>query len=244
MSVAAGIPDFRSPVTGLYANLAKYKLPYPEAVFDIEYFKRKPSAFYTLAHELYPGNFAPTHCHRFIARLAARGRLRRCYTQNIDTLEREAGVPAELLVEAHGSFAAAACVACGAAARESDVRAAVEARRVPHCAACRTGLVKPSIVFFGEALPARFHALSERDFDACDLLLVIGTSLAVQPFASLTARVPATCPRVLINYELVGDFTRNEARDYAILRDCQDTIQALEEHLQWHEDEEKEEEHD
>ena len=49
ISVSAGIPDFRSPGTGLYDNLKEYDLPYPEAIFDIDYFKKKPEAFYKLA---------------------------------------------------------------------------------------------------------------------------------------------------------------------------------------------------
>ena len=53
ISTSAGIPDFRSPDTGLYANLARLNLPYAEAVFDINYFRRNPEPFYTLAHELY-----------------------------------------------------------------------------------------------------------------------------------------------------------------------------------------------
>ncbi|KAJ3049106.1 NAD-dependent protein deacetylase sirtuin-2, partial [Quaeritorhiza haematococci] len=107
ISTSAGIPDFRSPGTGLYDNLRKYNLPYPEAIFDISYFRSSPEPFFTLARELYPGNFRPTLCHYFIRLLAEKGLLRRNYTQNIDTLERVAGVSTELLVEAHGSFGSA-----------------------------------------------------------------------------------------------------------------------------------------
>ncbi|KAJ3083893.1 NAD-dependent protein deacetylase sirtuin-2 [Rhizoclosmatium hyalinum] len=110
ISTSAGIPDFRSPTTGLYANLAKYNLPYPEAVFSINYFRKSPKPFFTLAKELYPGCFKPTLCHYFIRLLADEGMLLRCYTQNIDTLERVAGLNENYLVEAHGSFASAKCV--------------------------------------------------------------------------------------------------------------------------------------
>jgi len=57
ISTSAGIPDFRSPSTGLYANLEKYNLPYPEAIFEIGYFKKHPEPFFALAKELYPGQF-------------------------------------------------------------------------------------------------------------------------------------------------------------------------------------------
>ena len=91
------------------SNLAKYNLPYPEAVFDIKYFKKKPQAFYTLSKELLPGYYAPTITHHFIAQLGKLGLLKRIYTQNIDGLERLAGLDEERLVEAHGSFASSKC---------------------------------------------------------------------------------------------------------------------------------------
>ncbi|TPX64777.1 hypothetical protein SpCBS45565_g05624 [Spizellomyces sp. 'palustris'] len=109
ISTSAGIPDFRSPGTGLYDNLKKYSLPYPEAIFDISYFRRKPEPFFTLARELYPGSFRPTLSHYFIRLLQEKGALLRNFTQNIDTLERVAGIDGDLLVEAHGSFATAHC---------------------------------------------------------------------------------------------------------------------------------------
>ncbi|KAJ1972893.1 NAD-dependent protein deacetylase sirtuin-2, partial [Dimargaris xerosporica] len=109
ISTSAGIPDFRSPGTGLYDNLSKFNLPYAEAIFDIDYFRRCPQPFYALAKELYPGNFKPTLSHYFVRLLAEKKRLLRNFTQNIDTLERVAGIDPELLVEAHGSFHTAHC---------------------------------------------------------------------------------------------------------------------------------------
>ena len=103
-SVSAGIPDFRTPGTGLYDNLAKYNLPEgkPESVFDLEYFKTDPLPFYALAKELYPGEFKPTPCHQFLLLLHAKKLLRRVYTQNIDGLESIVGLPESQCVQCHG----------------------------------------------------------------------------------------------------------------------------------------------
>ncbi|KAJ9101713.1 hypothetical protein QFC21_003051 [Naganishia friedmannii] len=138
-SVSAGIPDFRSPETGLYANLARFNLPAPEAIFDLAFFKAKPEPFFMLCKDLYP----------------------------VDTLETTAGLPRDAIVEAHGSFAKSHCIRCH--------------RETPH------------------------EEMVDRDLPQCDLLLVIGTSLQVHPFASLINYVPRSCPRILINKEKVGE---------------------------------------
>lgn len=84
ISTSAGIPDFRSPVTGLYASLAKYDLPYPEALFDIGFFRENPQPFYTLYKELYPdgSRYKPTLTHCFFRLLEKKGKLLRVFTQN------------------------------------------------------------------------------------------------------------------------------------------------------------------
>merc|ERR1712151_657346 len=107
ISTSAGIPDFRSPGNGLYSRLQQYNLPKPEAMFDLKYFRTNPAPFCKLAQELWPGSFEPTMCHYFIRLLHEKGVLQRCYTQNIDSLELLAGLPPEMLVQAHGSFEAA-----------------------------------------------------------------------------------------------------------------------------------------
>lgn len=204
ISVSAGIPDFRSPGTGLYAQLAKFDLPWPEAVFDLRFFRHNPKPFYALAKELLPGRFAPTPTHHFLRLLDQRGLLAAVHTQNIDGLEAAAGLPPQRVVHAHGSFDGAHCVECGRAASMYAVQAAVYDDRVAACEACG-GAVKPDIVFFSEPLPARFHRRRRADLPAADLLLVLGTSLAVQPFASMIDDVPEGTPRVLINRTRVGE---------------------------------------
>lgn len=84
---------------------------------------------------------------------------------------------------------------------------------VPRCRSSGLcwGIVKPDIVFFGEDLPRRFYYYL-RDFPQCDLLIIMGTSLEVEPFASLTSSVRSFCPRILLNRELVGPFKKKSQR--------------------------------
>jgi NAD-dependent histone deacetylase SIR2 len=238
ISTQAGIPDFRTPGTGLYSNLEKLNLPYPEAVFDIDYLRKRPEAFFTLADGLYPGEFEPTKFHRLMKEVADRGYLRRLYTQNIDTLERLVGVDADLIVEAHGSFAENHCIDCGTEMTVEDLKA--EMRRdkhkgkiaVPRCIVCG-GIVKPDIVFFGEGLPFRFFQCMEEDLpDYADLVIVAGTSLTVHPFARLPDMVGSDTVRVLFNAEHVGSFG-DRKNDVLVLGDCDENALRFTKLLGW-----------
>ncbi|CAM1506246.1 Fc.00g058870.m01.CDS01 [Cosmosporella sp. VM-42] len=232
ISTAAGIPDFRSPKTGLYNNLARLDLPYAEAVFDISYFRQHPEPFYVLANELYPGKFYPTVSHAFIALLAQKGLLQMLFTQNIDCLERRAGVPSDKIIEAHGSFATQRCIECKTEFPEEKMKEHVFAGEVPRCAeeGCK-GLVKPDIVFFGEPLPKSFD-LNAHQTGLADLVLIIGTSLTVYPFAGLPEMATAGKPRVLFNMERVGQLGRR-ADDVIELGSCDDGIRKLADLLGW-----------
>ncbi|KAJ7597319.1 DHS-like NAD/FAD-binding domain-containing protein [Mycena floridula] len=234
VSTSAGIPDFRSPKTGLYANLARLKLPHPEAVFDIGFFRGNPGPFYTLAREIYPGKYRPTIAHSFVRLLAEKSRLSCALTQNIDTLERLAGVPAEKIVEAHGSFASQRCIECKAPYDDQKMKAKIMAKEIPRCEKCHKGLVKPDIVFFGESLPREFFDAIPK-LGTADLLIVMGTSLVVHPFASLAGLTREGCPRVLINLERVGDFGRH-SDDVVLLGKCDDIVKELCQELGWEEE--------
>ena len=113
LSTPSGIPDFRTPGSGIYDNLQKYNLPYPEAIFDIDYFRSKPEPFYAWAKEFFPTGYKykPNEGHHFIKTLNEKEKLLRLFTQNIDGLELLAGLPMEKMVFAHGSFSSASCTA-------------------------------------------------------------------------------------------------------------------------------------
>jgi len=93
ISVSAGIPDFRTPGTGLYSQMAKYNLPQPEAIFHIDYFKTNPEPFYLLTKESFKPDIKPVISHKFIKKIHDEGMLSRAITQNIDGLELDAGLP-------------------------------------------------------------------------------------------------------------------------------------------------------
>ncbi|AAZ12234.1 Silent information regulator 2 related protein 1 [Trypanosoma equiperdum] len=204
ISVAAGIPDFRSPHTGLYAKLSRYNLNSPEDAFSLPLLRQQPSVFYNILMDmdLWPGKYCPTTVHHFISLLAKKGMLLCCCTQNIDGLERACGIPESLLVEAHGSFSSASCVDCHAKYDINMARAETRAGKVPHCNQCG-GIVKPDVVFFGENLPEAFFNVAGL-IEETELLLILGTSLQVHPFADLALMVPSDVPRVLFNLERVG----------------------------------------
>lgn len=237
ISVSAGIPDFRTPGTGLYDNLQKYDLPKPEAIFDINFFREDPTPFYDLSRDLLPSNFKPTPMHHFIKLLDSKDMLLRCYTQNIDTLERRAGVSGDKVIEAHGSFATAKCTSCQAEYSQEYFRDRVinmsdgyknaKGEIIPWCKCTGEvedsdtgdnkvcdGNVKPDIVFFGEDLPRRYFDCREQDLLECDLLIIAGTSLKVTPFSHTVNLCNPKAPRILINNEIVG--CSHEVGDYGL----------------------------
>ncbi|XP_029978107.1 NAD-dependent protein deacetylase sirtuin-3-like isoform X1 [Sphaeramia orbicularis] len=235
ISTPSGIPDFRSPGSGLYDNLQQYNLPYAEAIFDIGFFHRDPRPFFALAKALYPGSYRPNAAHHFICLLHQKNQLLRMYTQNIDGLERLAGVPPEKLVEAHGTFSTATCTVCRRKYDGADLRPDVMKGAVPKCPTC-TGVVKPDIVFFGEELPVHFFKYLT-DFPMADLLIIMGTSLEVEPFASLAGAVRGSVPRLLINRDRVGPFVGGRRhRDVVQLGDVVQGVQALVDAVGWTED--------
>ena len=232
VSCSAGIPDFRTPGSGLYDNLEKYNLPYPEAVFDLGFYRSNPQPFVDLAKELWPGmKHSPTLSHSFLALLDQKGLLKRNYTQNIDGLECLAGVTEERIVECHGHFRTSACIDCGIPFDGKEARDTIlNTSEPPICPKCG-GLIKPDIVFFGESLPVRFKNFLHKDLSDNDLLIVMGTSLKVAPVSLIPEMLNSRIPRILMNRELVGDFafpgTEGNHRDVFHPGDCDDSVRAL-----------------
>ncbi|KAM3726017.1 NAD-dependent protein [Dirofilaria immitis] len=224
VSVSCGIPDFRSK-NGVYARLhIEYPdLPDPTAMFDINYFTKNPKPFFEFARELFPGRYEASMCHHFIKALEDSGKLLRNYTQNIDTLEQVAGI--KRIVQCHGSFATATCRNCGIKVDSEAIREDIDSGRVAMCRVCNhpEGVMKPDIVFFGEDLSDDFHEKMTEDRERVDLVVVIGSSLKVQPVALLPYNVNPEVPQILINRESLPHY----ATDIELLGNCDDIVAQL-----------------
>ena len=114
ISTAAGIPDFRSPKIGLYATLKEMKnfhFRSPTFAFDIDVFMKDPRPFWWVFNNLWPRADwpNPTDMHYFISLLNSKGVLLRNYTQNVDSLEIQAGLPPDKLIQCHGTLTTAHC---------------------------------------------------------------------------------------------------------------------------------------
>ena len=179
VSVPSGIPDFRSPGTGLWANVD------PMEVATIDAFRRDPDRFW----RFYGDRFAmldgrrPNSAHTAIAELERRGLVRGVITQNVDRLHRQAGT--HRLVEMHGSIEWSVCLRCGVRVGLDRVLGLIErGGGAPECGACCEPL-KPDVVLFGELLPQAAMAEAFALASEADLMLCVGSSLEVHPVASL-----------------------------------------------------------
>ena len=179
ISVPSGIPDFRTPQTGVWENVD------PMEVAHIDVFHRDPErfwSFYGARFHILAGK-QPNRAHAVLAELERRGRLEAVITQNIDRLHARAGT--RELIEVHGTIDHSRCLRCGRRYPLADVQRRLEADRrgVPRCD-CGAPL-KPDVVLFGEMLPVAAISRAQSLAARADLLLCIGSSLEVHPAAGL-----------------------------------------------------------
>jgi NAD-dependent deacetylase len=181
VSVPSGIPDFRSPGTGLWANVD------PMEVAHIDAWRRDPDRFWSF----YGDRFAslaekqPNDAHLALAELERRGLVKAVITQNVDRLHRRAG--SERLIEVHGSIDRSVCLECGGRfSLERVIEQLRESEGAPECPSCVTPL-KPDVVLFGELLPERAMSEAQELALEADLMVCVGSSLEVYPVAGLPA---------------------------------------------------------
>ncbi len=178
VSVPSGIPDFRTPETGLWAKVD------PMEVAHIDVFEQDPARFWSYYRPRFQslGDKRPNAAHEALAELERRGLIEGVITQNIDRLHNAAG--SHNVIEVHGSIATSSCRDCGASFGIDEVEELFDSTGVPRCGGCG-GAVKPDVVLFGELLPERAMAAAQRLAERADLMLCIGSSLAVYPVAGL-----------------------------------------------------------
>lgn len=193
ISTAAGIPDFRGP-QGLYVT-RQYD---PETVFEIRAFRRDPLPFFEFTRDFLGviRTVEPTFAHRYLAELEASGKLTAVVTQNIDSLHQKAG--SRRVIPVHGDYWTSHCQECGDEFELARMELMIREVDVPRCAC--GGVIKPDVVFFGEAV---------HDFDRAveavagsDLLLVLGSSLMVYPASLLPEQAGGNV--VVVNQGEIG----------------------------------------
>lgn len=177
VSTASGIPDFRSE-DGLYSE--RYQGLSPETILSASYFMLHAEGFYDFyrKHMIYP-DARPNAVHRYLYELEKQDKLRGIVTQNIDGLHKEAGN--KRVYELHGSIRENYCVDCET---EYPVEKILQSKGVPRCDKCG-GIIKPWVVLYGE-IPDKYTMIGAcREISGADTLIVAGTSLEVEPAASL-----------------------------------------------------------
>ncbi|QUD90782.1 Sir2 family NAD-dependent protein deacetylase [Phenylobacterium montanum] len=178
VSTESGIPDFRSP-GGVWSRMKP--IYFQEFVASED--KRREA--WTRAFSGVAGwvGAEPNAGHRAVAKLAAEGKCSAVITQNVDNLHQDAGVPAHQVIELHGNASYAACLDCGLRHELADLKGPfLERGEIPACRSC-SGLVKTAVVSFGQPMPEAAMARAEEEALACDLFLVLGSSLVVYPAA-------------------------------------------------------------
>lgn len=197
ISTDSGIPDFRGP-GGLWTRdpAAEKMSTYQVYVSDPAVRQRSWQA--RLAHPAWAAE--PNPAHLALAKLSASGIDARVITQNIDGLHQRAGLAADRVLELHGTMYSVVCVGCGDRSAMADTLARVRAGEAdPACARCG-GILKSATVMFGQALDPGVLASAAGAAQAADLFLAIGSTLTVEPAASLCAvAVRAGAPLVIVN---------------------------------------------
>ena len=178
ISTESGIPDFRSP-GGIWT---RYKPIYFDDFMSSEEMRRE-SWRRKFASDEVMLKAEPNAGHRALAKLVEQGRMTAVITQNVDGLHQRSGVPDSKVIELHGNATYAACLDCGHRQELEPIKTAfLGSGKLPFCAKC-DGIVKTATISFGQAMPEIAMARAQDETMACDLFIVLGSSLVVYPAA-------------------------------------------------------------
>lgn len=179
ISTPSGIPDFRSPGAGLWNSADPFEIA------SLWGFHDHPERFYSWVRPLVRKALTarPNGAHLILAQMEAQGRLRAVITQNIDSLHQRAG--SRRVLELHGHMRTASCLNCRYQADAGPLLVEVlNGGYTGTCPRCG-GLMKPDVVLFGEPIPYEALSAAQQEALACEVMLVVGTSLEVMPAADL-----------------------------------------------------------
>ncbi len=195
ISTGSGIPDFRSPASGLWDEID------PMEVATITAFRQNPQAFFDWIRPLMQKIMAaqPNPAHLALAHMEKYGPLQGIITQNIDVLHTKAG--SQTIHEVHGHLRDMTCLNCLETFQSQDVmQNFLEDGGIPLCPTCQ-GILKPNVILFGEILPMLVLNRAKRLAQACDVMLVAGSSLEVAPAGDLPMLAKFAGAKVIIvNY--------------------------------------------
>ena len=178
MSTESGIPDFRSP-GGVWSKMRP--IEFQDFVSSEE--RRREAWTRTFSGAAKWTGAQPNAGHHAVARLVANGKVSAVITQNVDDLHRLSGVPADRIVELHGNATYATCLDCGLRHELEVLKQSFLGRgEIPTCRSCG-GLVKTATISFGQAMPEGPMTRARSETLACDLFVVLGSSLVVYPAA-------------------------------------------------------------
>ena len=193
ISTESGIPDFRSP-GGMWSRVPPIDFQDFMASEEVrrEAWRRK------LVTDRAMRAAQPNRGHRAVAQLVRDGVCACVITQNIDGLHQRSGVPEDKIVELHGNSTYAACLDCGSHHELDPILSAFQqSETLPLCADCG-GIVKTATISFGQKMPLQAVQRAEQETFACDLFVVLGSSLVVFPAANLPRIAKANGARLVI----------------------------------------------
>lgn len=183
ISTESGIPDFRSP-GGVWSKMK----PIYFQDFVASEAKRREAWERAFSGRAGWVGREPNAGHMAVARLVAQGKVSAVITQNVDNLHQASGIPADRVIELHGNASYATCLECGLRHELDELKALYEATGdLPACRSC-DGVVKTATISFGQSMPMEPMARAEAETLACDLFLVLGSSLVVYPAAAFPVR--------------------------------------------------------
>ena len=193
ISTESGVPDFRSP-DGVWArNRTVYFEEFLSSEAGrVEYWRQKMEGWPAMR------DARPNAGHHAFVALHEQGRLTAMITQNIERLHQRSGLPGDLVLELHGTTTEAVCLTCGDRIPSDEAcRRVAGGEPAPRCTLCG-GLLKPATVSFGQPMPQDVMVRAYAAAESCDLLLAVGSSLVVEPAASIPRIATRAGARLII----------------------------------------------